>query len=151
MTIASPIDEHYLRHLMFTAQSAGRCFTIRYPRGRGSVINWCCPMQQIEIGKGRQLSEGSDIAVLSIGPIGKMVQKAIKSVRRAAIQTYHYRRRRDDRRRIRKCRYGIYGRKQLYPSNQTHRHSRPFYRTRQYIGTVYAMRNGRSKHRKNAS
>ena len=90
MTIASPIDEHYLRHLMFTAQSAGRCFTIRYPRGRGSVINWCCPMQQIEIGKGRQLSEGSDIAVLSIGPIGKMVQKAIKSVKTEGVSVAHY-------------------------------------------------------------
>ena len=90
MTIASPFDEHYLRHLMFTAQSTGHCFTIRYPRGRGSRVDWRCPMQRLEIGKGRQLSEGKEIAVLSIGPIGTQVQKAIASAREKGVSVAHY-------------------------------------------------------------
>lgn len=90
MTIASPLDEHYLRHLMYTAQSAGHCFTIRYPRGRGSRVDWHCPMQKLEIGKGRQLSEGKDIAVLSIGPIGTQVQKAIASAQVKGVSVAHY-------------------------------------------------------------
>ncbi len=90
MTIASPIDEHYLRHLMFTAQSTGHCFTIRYPRGHGSLIEWQCPMQRLEIGKGRLLSDGNDMAVLSIGPIGKSVQKAVASAREQGVSAAHY-------------------------------------------------------------
>lgn len=90
MIIASPIDEHYLRHLMFTARDTNNCFTIRYPRGRGSQINWQCPMQHIEIGKGRKLCDGNDIAVLSIGPIGKSVAKAIEQAKDFGISVAHY-------------------------------------------------------------
>ena len=81
LTIASPMDEHELRHLMFTAQLPGKgAFVIRYPRGRGSLCDWRCEMKEIAIGTGRRLRQGDDIAVLSVGPIGKTVEKAIDDI-----------------------------------------------------------------------
>ncbi len=78
LTIAAPMDEHELRHLMFTAQQpVGGPFVIRYPRGRGVKVEWQCPMRKVPIGRGRKLSEGTDVAVLSIGPVGNTVQQAI--------------------------------------------------------------------------
>ena len=78
LTIASPMDEHELRHLMFTAQQpGGGPFVIRYPRGRGVKVEWQCPMRKVPIGRGRKLSEGTDVAVLSIGPVGNTVHQAI--------------------------------------------------------------------------
>ena len=79
LTIASPMDEHELRHLMFTAQLPDKGpFVIRYPRGRGSKVDWECPMQEIAVGRGRKLKDGSDIALLSIGPLGIAAQEAIR-------------------------------------------------------------------------
>lgn len=81
LTIASPYDEHELRRLMYTAQLPDQGpFVIRYPRGRGSVVDWKCPLQAIEVGKGRKLKAGTDIAVLSLGPIGYAASKAIARV-----------------------------------------------------------------------
>ena len=61
MTIAAPMDEHYLRHLMYTAQLSDRGpFAIRYPRGCGSHVDWECPMHEIPIGKGRKLYVGHE-------------------------------------------------------------------------------------------
>ena len=81
LTIASPMDEHELRHLMYTAQLKDKGpFVIRYPRGRGSCADWQCPMQEVPIGRGRKLKDGKDIALLSIGPIGVAAQEAIRQV-----------------------------------------------------------------------
>ena len=81
ITIASPMNEHELRHLMYTAQLEGKgTFVIRYPRGRGVCPDWQCPMQEIIVGTGRKLREGNDLAVLSLGPIGNNVVKAIESI-----------------------------------------------------------------------
>lgn len=78
LTIASPLNEQDLRNLMYTAQLPGKgTFVIRYPRGRGSMIEWRTEMHEIPIGRGRKLKEGHDIAVLSIGPIGTEAAKAI--------------------------------------------------------------------------
>ena len=79
LTIASPMDEHELRRLMYTAQLPDKgTFVIRYPRGRGSIADWRCPLEEITVGTGRKLRDGSDIAVLSIGPIGNTVEKALE-------------------------------------------------------------------------
>ena len=79
LTIASPMDEHELRHLMFTAQLPNQGpFVIRYPRGRGSQVDWRCPMQEIGIGRGRVLKQGTDVAVLSLGPVGVDASEAIR-------------------------------------------------------------------------
>lgn len=78
LTISAPMNEHELRRLMFTAQLPGKgAFVIRYPRGRGVLVDWRCPLEEVEVGKGRKLSEGDDIAILSIGTVGNNVQKAI--------------------------------------------------------------------------
>ena len=78
LTIASPLDEHELRRLMYTAQLPGKGpFVIRYPRGGGVLHDWRCPLEEIKVGTGRKLKDGSDVAVLSIGPIGNNVTEAI--------------------------------------------------------------------------
>ena len=78
LTIASPFNEHELRKLMFTAQLPNKgTFVIRYPRGKGSQIDWKCPFEEIPIGKGRKLKDGEDLAILTIGPIGTEAAQAI--------------------------------------------------------------------------
>ncbi|MFA6768561.1 MAG: 1-deoxy-D-xylulose-5-phosphate synthase [Parabacteroides sp.] len=78
LTISSPMDEQELRRLMYTAQLPNKGpFVIRYPRGRGSQPEWQCPFEEIPIGKGRKLKDGTDIAVITIGPIGVSAAKAI--------------------------------------------------------------------------
>ena len=78
LTIASPMDEHELRRLMFTAQQKDMGpFVIRYPRGRGVLDDWRCPLEAVEVGTGRRLHDGTDVAVLTIGPIGNDVEKLI--------------------------------------------------------------------------
>ena len=78
LVIASPLNEHELRKLMYTAQFPNMGpFAIRYPRGRGVLVDWRCPLKKIEIGKGQQLKSGKDIAVLTLGPIGNVAMQAI--------------------------------------------------------------------------
>ena len=78
LTIASPMNEHELRRLMYTAQLPGKgAFIIRYPRGRGVLCDWRCPLTEIAVGTGRKLKDGSDAAVLTIGPVGNLALKAI--------------------------------------------------------------------------
>ena len=73
------MDEHELRRLMYTAQLPNKgTFVIRYPRGRGVLTDWKCPLEEIEVGTGRKLHDGKDVAILSIGPIGNNVENAIK-------------------------------------------------------------------------
>lgn len=84
LTIASPMDEHELRRLMYTAQLPDKGpFVIRYPRGRGSFVDWRCPFEEIPIGKGRKLRDGSEVAVITIGPLGIQVAEAIEEVERS--------------------------------------------------------------------
>ena len=91
LIISSPMNEHELRHLMYTAQLPDKGpFVIRYPRGRGVIVDWRCPMQEITIGKGRCLKEGTDVAVLSIGPIGNIVTQAISELASQEISIAHY-------------------------------------------------------------
>ena len=79
LTIASPMNEHELRRLMYTAQLPDKGpFVIRYPRGRGVLNDWRCPLEEIPIGKGRKLKEGKDLAVITIGPIGNLAARAIE-------------------------------------------------------------------------
>ncbi|MDR0823974.1 MAG: 1-deoxy-D-xylulose-5-phosphate synthase [Prevotella sp.] len=91
LTIASPYNEHYLRHLMYTAAYGNEGpFVIRYPRGQGVLKNWECEMQLLEIGKGRKLKDGKDLAVLTIGPIGNTAHDAIEQVERQGFSIAHY-------------------------------------------------------------
>lgn len=93
LTLASPMDECELRRLMFTAQLPGKgTFVIRYPRGRGSRTDWQCPLEEIEVGRGRRLHEGTDVAVLSYGPLGVNVEKVIDRLAQThpALSVAHY-------------------------------------------------------------
>lgn len=79
LTVASPMDEHELRRMMYTAQLPDKgSFVIRYPRGNGVLVDWKCPLEEIEVGKGRKLHDGNDVAVLSVGPLGNDVADIIK-------------------------------------------------------------------------
>lgn len=78
LTIASPLNEIELRNMMYTAQLPGKgVFVIRYPRGRGSLLEWQHDFEELPVGKGRCLKQGKDVAVLSLGPLGTEVSKAI--------------------------------------------------------------------------
>jgi len=92
MVIASPLDEQDLRNLMFTAQldKNNFPFTIRYPRGRGRLIDWKTPFEELEIGKGQKLSEGDDVAILTIGAIGLKAITAIENLKNENISAAHY-------------------------------------------------------------
>ena len=92
LTIASPMNEHELRRLMYTAQLPGKGpFVIRYPRGRGELKDWRCPLKEIPVGKGRKLKDGKDIAVITIGPIGNRVARAIeRAEKEKGLSIAHY-------------------------------------------------------------
>ena len=81
LTVSSPMDEHELRRLMYTAQLPDKGpFVIRYPRGRGVLVDWKCPLEEIPVGRGRKLKEGRDLAGITIGPIGNTAAHAIAQV-----------------------------------------------------------------------
>jgi len=78
LTIASPYDECELRRLMYTAQTPNKgTFVIRYPRGRGRLLDWRCPLEEVPVGKGRIMKSGKDLAIISLGPIGNVAADAI--------------------------------------------------------------------------
>ena len=91
MIVASPMNEEELRNLMFTAQLPNKGpFTIRYPRGRGVLSEWKTPMKEITVGKGRRLTNGDDIAILSIGHPGNFVQEAVGELSKIGVSVAHY-------------------------------------------------------------
>ncbi len=82
ITICAPMNEHELRNMMYTAQLPDQGpVAIRYPRGCGVLQEWRCTMEALPVGKGRKVSDGSDIAILSIGHIGNNVTKALEILR----------------------------------------------------------------------
>lgn len=91
MTVAAPMDEIELRNLLYTAQLDGMGpFSIRYPRGCGVYANWKKPFKKIKPGEARLLSEGTDIAILSIGKPGIFAQRAVKKLAKENISASHY-------------------------------------------------------------
>lgn len=79
LTISSPMNEHELRRLMYTAQLPDKGpFVIRYPRGRGVLADWHCELEEVKVGTGRKLHDGKNVAVLSFGPVGNNVEEAIE-------------------------------------------------------------------------
>ena len=92
MVVSAPMDEVELRNLMYTAQLEKNKspFSIRYPRGKGIFADWQKPFQEIEIGKARQISEGNDLAVLSIGHPGIDVASVVSKLAKENISVAHY-------------------------------------------------------------
>lgn len=91
LVISSPMDEIELRNMMYTAQLPDKGpFVIRYPRGRGSVVDWRKEMHEIPVGTGRQISQGSDTAILTLGPLGVKAQKAVQTLSQEGVSIAHY-------------------------------------------------------------
>jgi 1-deoxy-D-xylulose-5-phosphate synthase len=92
MIVAAPLNEKELRNLMYTAYHNDNKlpFSIRYPRGEGSMIEWRTPLEQIEIGKGQKISDGTDAAIISFGAIGMEAIKAVEMLRQNEISVAHY-------------------------------------------------------------
>jgi 1-deoxy-D-xylulose-5-phosphate synthase len=92
MIVSAPMDEIELRNLMYTAQLPENTqpFSIRYPRGCGIKPNWRKPFEKIEIGKGRKLADGKDVALVSIGKSGVFAHRAVRSLENKGISAAHY-------------------------------------------------------------
>lgn len=91
MIVSAPMNEQELRNLMYTAQLPGQGpFSIRYPRGRGVMPNWRKPFEKLQIGKGRKITDGEEIAILTIGHVGNYALEAMKTMQRYDIHPGHY-------------------------------------------------------------
>ena len=92
MVISAPMNEQELRNLMYTAQleSTKIPFVIRYPRGEGVMPEWKKPFEELQIGKGRKLRDGKDVAVLSFGHPGNFAAAAIRELKSEGITPAHY-------------------------------------------------------------
>ena len=91
MIVSAPMNEQELRNLMYTAQLPNKGpFSIRYPRGKGVMINWKTPFEEIEIGKGRRIKDGDQIAILSIGNTGNFVLEADIDFVKEGFDIAHY-------------------------------------------------------------
>lgn len=92
MIVSAPMNEEELRNLMYTAQldEVKIPFTIRYPRGQGVMVNWKTPFTKLEIGKGRRIKQGKDVAILSLGHPGNLVTQAIATLNEEGIDPAHY-------------------------------------------------------------
>ena len=93
LIIASPLNEHELRNMMVTAyhnaKQGGLPFVVRYPRGRGVLVDWRNEPQDLPIGKGRMLREGERLLVLSLGPLGNNVSAALDILQQDNIRPAH--------------------------------------------------------------
>jgi len=92
MIVSAPMNESELRNLMYTAQLPrdGKAFSIRYPRGQGVLPNWRAPFEQIEIGTGRKISDGDELAILTIGHIGNYAVKVREKLQKQGLSIAHY-------------------------------------------------------------
>jgi 1-deoxy-D-xylulose-5-phosphate synthase len=91
MVVSAPMDEAELRNLMFTAQQENMGpFSIRYPRGNGVMTEWKTPMKAIQVGTGRKLTNGEDVAILTVGHPGNFAQKAIAELKELGVSAAHY-------------------------------------------------------------
>ena len=91
MIVVSGRDEHALRNLLYTAQATDHGpFAIRYPRGSGKLTDWHNDMHELPIGKGERLTDGSDIAVLTIGPVAAAAAEAVTKAREKGVAAAHY-------------------------------------------------------------
>jgi len=91
MIVSAPMNESELRNLMYTAQQENMGpFSIRYPRGNGVMTEWKTPMKAIKVGTGRKLTNGDDVAILTIGHVGNYAQKATDILKEKGISAAHY-------------------------------------------------------------
>lgn len=91
LVVSAPMNEKELRNLMYTAQlPESGPFVIRYPRGNGVMVHWKTPFEALEIGKGRKICDGEDVAILSIGHVGNYALIACDELEVSGIHPAHY-------------------------------------------------------------
>jgi 1-deoxy-D-xylulose-5-phosphate synthase len=92
MIVSAPMNEEELRNLMYTAQldEVKTAFSIRYPRGQGVMVNWKTAFTKLEIGKGRKIKDGKELAILSLGHPGNLVTEALEQLKEKGIDAAHY-------------------------------------------------------------
>ncbi|MBX7202054.1 MAG: 1-deoxy-D-xylulose-5-phosphate synthase [Bacteroidia bacterium] len=90
MVVAAPMNEEELRNMMHTAALRPGPFSIRYPRGNGVMPDWQTPLQQLQIGQGRKVRAGKDMAILSIGHIGNLALKAVELLAETGLEVALY-------------------------------------------------------------
>ena len=91
IVVSAPMNEEELRNLMYTSQLPDQGpFSIRYPRGKGMMVNWKTPFKEIKIGAGRKIKNGEDIAILSLGHVGNYAVDACKQLNTKGIDAAHY-------------------------------------------------------------
>lgn len=96
ITLFEPLNESELRNILYTAQLPSEkskmkgAIVIRYPRGRGTLVHWRTPFEVVEMGKGRLLSKGQHIAILSVGHLGNQVQMSLEGLRQKGIAPAHF-------------------------------------------------------------
>ena len=92
MIVSAPMNERELRNLMYTAQLPRKeqAFSIRYPRGQGVMPDWRTPFEEIEIGKGRKIKDGEELAILTFGHIGNYAVEACAKLAKKGINPAHY-------------------------------------------------------------
>jgi len=92
MVVSAPMNEQELRNLMYTAQLSNKGpFSIRYPRGKGVMVDWQTPFEEIPLGKGRKVSDGNEIALVTIGHVGNFAQAAISELETYSVAHYDMR------------------------------------------------------------
>jgi 1-deoxy-D-xylulose-5-phosphate synthase len=91
MIVSAPMNEQELRNLMYTAQLPNQGpFSIRYPRGNGVMLNWKTPFESIKIGRGKKITDGKEIAILSFGHPGNFVLSAQETFKKQGLNIAHY-------------------------------------------------------------
>tara|TARA_B100000809_G_scaffold202708_1_gene203544 strand:+ start:3332 stop:5263 length:1932 start_codon:yes stop_codon:yes gene_type:complete len=91
MIVSAPMNEEELRNLMYTAQAENNGpFSIRYPRGTGTMVDWKTPFKKVKIGTGRRVKNGNDIAILTIGDIGNYAVTASEELKKEGVDVAHY-------------------------------------------------------------
>ncbi|MFK7925246.1 MAG: 1-deoxy-D-xylulose-5-phosphate synthase [Bacteroidia bacterium] len=91
MVVSAPMNEAELRNLMYTASKWGKgAFSIRYPRGQGVMPEWRTPLELLEVGKGRKMNDGEDVAILTVGHPGNFVQAGLAELAAENLHPAHY-------------------------------------------------------------
>lgn len=91
MVVSSPMNEEELRNMMYTASKYEEAaWAIRYPRGRATGMDYPEGFKSIEIGKGKKVRDGDDIAILSFGPFGNYVMEAADDLAEEGIDIGHF-------------------------------------------------------------
>ena len=91
MVVSAPMNESELRNLMYTASQPDMGpFTIRYPRGQGVMPEWRTPLKKIEVGTGRVIQEGEELAILTFGHIGNYAVEVCKNLQKEGVKIGHY-------------------------------------------------------------